>query len=99
MILPVMKPYTMKWPLKSGFTASVMLKTLGDLFTAYSFITIFQHWYTMSTWIIQSTNLSKSKLDDLFRYDIWFKKKNAGPFPWDIGPIINKSVLYTIRTS
>ena len=26
-------------------------------------------------------------------------EKNARPFPWDVGPIINKSVLYTIRTS
>ena len=75
MILPVMKPYTMKWPLKSGFTASVMFKTFGKLFTAYRFITIFQHWYTMSTWITQFINLSKIKRDDsddLVRYDIWF---------------------------
>ena len=81
MILPVMKPYTMKWPLKSGFTASVMFKTLGNLFTAYCFITIFQHWYTMSTWITQSINFSKSKRDDdddLVRYDIWCNKKMRG---------------------
>ena len=76
-------PYTMKWPLKSGFTASVMFKTLGNLFIAYCFITIFQHRYTMSTWITQSINFSKSKRednDDLFRYDIWFwyKKKVRG---------------------
>ena len=93
---------TMKWPLKSGFTASVMFKTLSNLFTAYCFITIFQHWYAMSAWITQSINFSKSKRDDnddLVRYDIWSNKKNAGPFPWDVGPIINKSVLYTIRTS
>ena len=25
-------------------------------------------------------------------------KKNAGSFPWDVGPITNKSALYTIRT-
>ena len=36
MILPVMKPYTMKWPLKSGFTAYVMFKTLNN--NAYSLL-------------------------------------------------------------
>ena len=78
MIPPVMKPYTMEWLLKSGFIASVMFKTLGNLFTAYCFITIFQHWYTMSTWITQSINFSKSNRDDnddLVRYDIWSNKK------------------------
>ena len=38
MILPVMKAYTIKWPLESGFTASLMSKILGYLFTAYCFL-------------------------------------------------------------
>ena len=65
--------YTIKWPLKSGFTAYVMFKTLSNMLTALS--QLFQHWYTMSTWITQSINFSKSKRDDnddLVRYDIWF---------------------------
>ena len=73
MILLVMKPYTIKWPLKSGFTAYVMFKTLSNMLTALS--QLFQHLYTMSTWITQSINFSKSKRDDnddLVRYDIWF---------------------------
>ena len=41
MILFVMKPYTIKWPIKSGFTASEMFKTLGNMFRAYRFITTF----------------------------------------------------------
>ena len=73
MILPVMKPCTMEWPLKSGFTAYVMFKTLSNMLTAYWFIT------TFSTLIynvhMNYFNFSKSKRDDnddLIRYDIWF---------------------------
>ena len=78
MILLVMKPNTIKWPLKSGFTTYVMLKTLSNMLTIVQLTALsqlFQHWYTMSTWITQSINFSKSKRDDnddLVRYDIWF---------------------------
>ena len=63
MILPVMKPYTIKWPFKLGFTASVMFKTLGDLFTAYCFITTFPT-LIYNVHMNQSINFSKSKRDD-----------------------------------
>ena len=78
MILSVMKPYTIRWPqdLQHLWCSkpSVICLQLTDLSQ------LFQHWYTMSTWITQSINFSKSKRDendDLVRYDMWFKK-NAG---------------------
>ena len=75
MILLVMKPYTIKWPLKSGFTAYVMFKTLSNMLTAYCFITTFSTLIYNVQWITQSINFSKNKRDDnddLVRYDIWF---------------------------
>ena len=74
MILPVMKPYTMKWPLKSGFTAYVMFKTLSNMLTAYWFITTFST-LIYNVHMNYSINFSLSKRDDndyLVRYDIWF---------------------------
>ena len=38
MIMLVMKAYTTKWQFKSGFIASMVSKTIEDLFTAYCFI-------------------------------------------------------------
>ena len=43
-ILPVMKPYTIKWPLKSGFAAYVMFKTLGNLFCI---LLLYQHFFNI----------------------------------------------------
>ena len=90
MIRLVMKPYTMKWPLKSGFTASVMFKTLGNL----TYQNFFQPWYTMSTCITQSIISRKANvMITVIQFNKTFGfNKNAGPLPWAVGPIINKSI-------
>ena len=73
-ILPVMKPYTMEWPLKSGFTTSVMFKALGNLFTAYCFIATFSTLiYNVHMYFSVYQFLEKQcDNGDLVQYDICF---------------------------
>ena len=75
MIVPVMKPYTIKWPLKSGFTASVMFKPLRNLFIVYCFITTFStliYNVHMNYSIYQFLESKRDDNDDLVRYEICF---------------------------